>query len=630
MKTTRPAPAGQGTYAELDGGNTFTGEQTINGDLTVNGEIENNYPVVPYSPSIVFPLRRDLVPSHGSDYITFSRSTKASWIDYDGVVRWSMQDVPRFSGTRWDDGAILTTDEYGNLIPDDFAPLGTILFIGDSQCAGTSSYSKRLVFQMRGATISEDCLGGRSLATMASEITTTLETYAPDILVVEGGYNDVTVDTAETMLGHIDTIVSACVQYGAEPILMEMSPMSNFAGWDAGDQTNLDNFNVGLNTLSDTYGYKLVKLYQSMEDPDTPDALLPAYEIAAGNIHWNVTGSRFVANEILNVFDHKYVKGLLVEAETINQAIYSQDFTNGAWVQPNMATASNSISAPDLSITADTLTASAGDATLLQTYTIASADFCFSVWLKRKTGTGTIYITIDGGTTLLPVSVDDTWRRFFVTNEAAEPSFGVQIATNTDAVYAWGGQLEARTFPTSYFQTVAAADTRGGDISYFASTGLDTTIGSRVATFAPLWSLQEIFDIGVSERVDAMSTVINAAEDVRFISRIANVYKYDDDGGVQFIGYNSPAIGSLPSDFSPYFMAKLGFTFSTTGENILLYSDGVTNSAKTDIVDFQSSMGNIYIGGSSTGVRQLNGYLKNITYYNAELTESQMHEITGW
>lgn len=166
--------------------------------------------------------------------------------------------------------------------------------------------------------------------------------------------------------------------------------------------------------------------------------------------------------------------GYLAEGARTNRCLYSQDFSNAAWVSGGggIAVTANSIAAPDGTTTADTLTASGANGTLIQDLgVVASASKTGGLWLKRKTGTGNIDITMDGGTGWTTVAVTTTWTRFSKNQTLADEDFGIRIVTSGDEVYAWQGQVETAAFLSSDIPTTSAAVTRNADVLTYTSTG---------------------------------------------------------------------------------------------------------------------------------------------------------------
>lgn len=138
--------------------------------------------------------------------------------------------------------------------------------------------------------------------------------------------------------------------------------------------------------------------------------------------------------------------------QNANQLLYSQLFSNAAWVKTNITLTAGQTD-PSAGTEAFTLTAGAANATMLQSVALTGTlNRTFSIYLKRKTGTGNISITVDGST----YSVETTtgsWARFDTTLTASGTvTCGVKITTSGDEVYAAWAQLEdglATTYATN-------------------------------------------------------------------------------------------------------------------------------------------------------------------------------------
>ena len=138
-----------------------------------------------------------------------------------------------------------------------------------------------------------------------------------------------------------------------------------------------------------------------------------------------------------------------------NQLLYSQALDNAAWTATTMTLTSGQTD-PDSGTDAYTLTATSGNATLLQSVVLTdNLQRTFSIYLKRKTGTGNISITVDGAT----YSVETTtgaWARFDTTLTASGTvTAGVKITTSGDEVYAAWAMLEDGDTATTYSETGA-------------------------------------------------------------------------------------------------------------------------------------------------------------------------------
>jgi hypothetical protein len=112
---------------------------------------------------------------------------------------------------------------------------------------------------------------------------------------------------------------------------------------------------------------------------------------------------------------------------------------------------------------ASSLLATAANATCLQTVTKTIADFVTSADIKRIIGTGTVSITVDGGTTWVDVTGNlstSTWYRAQTTKNTANPRIGFRLASSGDKIAVDYSNVEAGTVATSRILTTTVAVTR--------------------------------------------------------------------------------------------------------------------------------------------------------------------------
>lgn len=157
----------------------------------------------------------------------------------------------------------------------------------------------------------------------------------------------------------------------------------------------------------------------------------------------------------------------------------SEQFGAFGWTKTTVTVAANADPAPNSTTTADTLTATGANSTGLQTWTAEAVSYTFGVWLKRKTGTGTIEIAADSGT-YTAVTITSSWALYTVTQTpaAGSKSAGIRIVTSGDEVYAWGahlyrsdlGGMVANTSAYPYYNPTTAKNLLGNSENFSAAS----------------------------------------------------------------------------------------------------------------------------------------------------------------
>lgn len=129
------------------------------------------------------------------------------------------------------------------------------------------------------------------------------------------------------------------------------------------------------------------------------------------------------------------VNGFRFPGARTNEVLYSNDLTNAAWVKTNVTAAMDETGPDGLANSASKLTATAANGTALQTITLASSSRKQSAWVKRITGSGTINMTTDGGTTWGVISPTTSWSRLDIAAQTVtNPEVGFRIVTSGDEI----------------------------------------------------------------------------------------------------------------------------------------------------------------------------------------------------
>ena len=308
------------------------------------------------------------------------------------------------------------------------------------------------------------------------------------------------------------------------------------------------------------------------------------------------------------------LKGYLAEGQRQNRCIHAQDFTNAAWVSGGggIAVTPNTAVAPDGTTTADTLTASGANGTLIQDLgVVASAAKAGGMWLKRKTGTGNIDLTLDGGSTWTTVAVTSSWLLLEKTQTLADEDFGIRIVTSGDEVYAWTAQVETVSDPaaklSSPIPTTTAAVTRNADtLTYTATGNILDAIGSVYCEFTQLKAIQP--------------------DNPRLVSSQATVQgplMYELGGQPRMYDgttYASSGLGNMTADT----MHNLACSWS--GVSIKNFLDGNAGSGQAYDGSFGFSGSNILI--SQNPPTSPFGCLRNVRIWSQALPDATLQSIT--
>lgn len=230
------------------------------------------------------------------------------------------------------------------------------------------------------------------------------------------------------------------------------------------------------------------------ERASAPTPVVPTYGAANGAPRWDYDPVTLA------------LKGLLIEEARTNVWLQSADASNAAWSKGGVGASAapvvtaNQTTAPDGTTTAarvayPVISAGANGSVMYQAVTASANAYTFSVWLKGGVGGEQLYLLTTADTTLFyrqSVTLTTAWQRFTLTTPnltAATWYFEIgvdlrdasQTAKPAQTIFAWGAQVEAGAFATSYIPTTAAAVTRAIDL---ASMPTDTWFNASAMSVA--------------------------------------------------------------------------------------------------------------------------------------------------
>jgi hypothetical protein len=337
--------------------------------------------------------------------------------------------------------------------------------------------------------------------------------------------------------------------------------------------------------------------------------------------------------------------GLEIEEQRTNLLTRSDDFAT-TWVAQRATVTSNTIIAPDGTLTGDKLiadTTASNTHSVYQTVSVTSGTaYTFSAYgkigelnrLALRTGSAgftdaaTVFNLSDGTSATAtgysaPTSVSMTvvgngWYRCTITASAtstttANPYVGVSNGNNIAftgdgyaGIYIWGAQLEAGAFSTSYVPTVASQVTRSADSASMTGTNFSSWYNNQQGTVY----IENTFASIASQTLT--SFMISTGNQ---ITNSVNLY--------QFAGTNAANIrttGGVNTNFGSYTVVqntyyKYAVSWQANSQAISRNGGAVATAA----VGIPNNLDTFSIA---------NGNIKKFAFYPARLTNAELQGLT--
>lgn len=311
--------------------------------------------------------------------------------------------------------------------------------------------------------------------------------------------------------------------------------------------------------------------------------------------------------------------GFISEGEATNEALYARDFTNAAWSKTNITALLDATGIDAAANSCSTLTATAVNGTVFQSITLASAEFTTSFYVKRKTGTGTISITDDGGSTYTDItSLIDTsdFTRVQITTTQANPSIGFKIDTSGDEIEVDFAQLEELPFASSPIDTTTTAVTRSADNAVADLSDqpwFNSTEGTLVVNFKRTENIESA-SIAIQADDGTDDNVIQIGQDTlandrQFYARVAVGGVEQEKLTVIESGFNNRAICAFA-------FTQDDFAFCVNGGDVQTGSSG----------DLPTGLSDIRIGKNVAN--SLYGGVTSASFFPTRKTNAELQELT--
>ena len=356
-------------------------------------------------------------------------------------------------------------------------------------------------------------------------------------------------------------------------------------------------------------------------------------------------------------------RGILIEEQRTNLLLRSEEFDNASWTKASTTVTANATISPDGALNADKVIVSNGitmgtssaagirqtiskaASAITYTYTaFAKAGEFNSIFLfmsnaalsatarcifNLAAGTASATTTVGAftGTSATITAVGNGWYRCSLTTTTDTdtslrcdiwPSDTVATTGNgTSGIFAFGAQLEAGAFATSYIPTVASTVTRSADVA--------TITGQNFAQ----WYRQDegalVADFDTTVLRASGTTVHNVASaDAGSTANQIALYAYANfvagrvnTGGVGQADING---GGSPAN-NVTIKSGIAYALNSVAVTVNGVTPGTDNTATVPTVD-RLSLGHV---GSSN---QLNGHIRNIRFIPARAADFQLQALT--
>jgi hypothetical protein len=361
-------------------------------------------------------------------------------------------------------------------------------------------------------------------------------------------------------------------------------------------------------------------------------------------------------------------RGLLIEEARTNSFLQSENFST-TWSANSVSVSTDSAVAPSGTVTADTLNdgaVAAASHSLVQTPTIAaSTTYAVSVFAKNidrryfgiaisttsSNNYGTVEFDLNGvgavnrtavlGTGFAIVSssitnVGNGWFRcvaVITTGSAAVTDGRATIylsdgagafdsrgrATYSGAnasIYAWGAQLEAGAFATSYIPTTTTALTRNADVASMTGTNFSSWYN---ATEGTVYAESSLFGSSVNRDVISISdnTSSNAIS-LRWASGSQAQFSVAVGGAGQ--------VNIAPAGYSTLnqvYKRAVAYKLDDFAQAIDKTLVGTDTSGTVPTVD------RMYLGANTSGSTTLCGYISRVAFYPQRLPNTTLQALTA-
>lgn len=442
-------------------------------------------------------LTTSLVPEYsaGSPTPTFTRATKATFTDQDGVLRTALNGEARFQGSRRVRNLIPSSIGAGAVAAGTTPPTVTtgVVYQGKTcvkidipaNSGGYAECRTQHIGGQFGIAVGNTYRFSYSIVLSRALVNSeTVNIYSTGINGSPGTYLSMSAANPLNWVRYTEPVLipfsngqNYVVVYGgtfSAPITVYITDIQSEDVTGQTNQNPAEHVSVGV--LSAPY-------YGAGVDGVKYFATTNGNTVASGVVT-EAVGSPIASSTLLGDLPEGAATQLLATADIRNMT--TANWTLGA----TMTRARTSVGADGVANSATRLTAGATAATNIITTTItaAASSRTYSALVKRITGTGPIRLTQDNFATNTDVTAsvpaDGAWHLVQLNQSQLNAVMGFKLDTNGDAIDVDFNQFETGAYATSRMAATGAA--RNADVDSYATSGnIEAAAGTVYLEFTP-------------------------------------------------------------------------------------------------------------------------------------------------
>ena len=337
---------------------------------------------------------------------------------------------------------------------------------------------------------------------------------------------------------------------------------------------------------------------------------------------------------------------------TENLLLYSEQFDNAAWAKINTSVSANTTTAPDGTLTADTVTIASGSHVLNQSVSVTqNTQYTFSFYVKRGTATNlsySVYNVTAGSNIVAPTSYYSQtsatdWVRISLTFTTPAGCTSIAVYPFRDGAaigtaFVWGAQLESGSSVGPYYATTTTAKTRGTTWTDLSGGGNNGTL-TNGPTYSTANGGSIVFD-GVNDYVS--TSYAPTFNDFTVIVWFKSTSNFDysriidkDYVNGMWIGRNGGIANSWgggvlegTSPFGRFITLQDGdwhmIASIRQGTKHTIYGDGITNNISGTVSSAPLSATAFKIGTTLENSNFAQQNIAQVSVYNRALTAAEV------